>query len=76
MGMILEISRHILLKEKHPQLPNFIFHKEDAILSQQIKLDEIHMKELLIFLEHYAYGFLHSDLRISVVEFEDIYLTY
>lgn len=74
--MILEISRHILLKEQHPQLPAFIFHKGDVILNQQIKLDENHMKELLIFLEHYSEEFLQSDLRVSVIEFEDIRLIY
>ena len=74
--MILEISRHILLKEQHPQLTAFIFHKGDVILNQQIKLDENHMKELLIFLEHYSEEFLHSDLRVSVIEFEDIRLIY
>jgi len=74
--MILEISKHICLKVIHPQLPSFIFHKENVILNQQIKLDENHMKELLLFLEHYSFEFFQIDLRVSVVEFEDIHLTY
>jgi len=74
--MLLEISEHIRLKENHPQLPNFIFHKDNVILSQQIRLDEIHMKELLIFLDHYSEDFILSTLKVCVVEFEDILLQY
>ena len=74
--MILEISRHILLDQSHSQLPNFIFHKENVILSQRITLDENRMKELLLFLERYSTVFVVDDLRVSAIDFEDIYLTY
>ena len=74
--MILEISRHILLDRPHPQLPNFIFHKENVILAQRITLDENRMKELLLFLERYSSAFVVDDLQVSAIDFEDIYLTY
>ena len=45
--VILEISRHIILDESAPKLPNWIFHRDDVIISQRISLGEAQMKELL-----------------------------
>lgn len=72
--MILEISKHIILDENHPKLPDWIFHRDNIILTQQIKLDKNHMKELLVFLDRYSSNFSSYDLKVSVVEFEDIKL--
>lgn len=72
--MILEISKHIILDENHPKLPDWIFHRDNIILAQQIELNEVHMREFLIFLNYYSSNFSLCDLNVSVVEFEDIKL--
>ena len=76
--MKLEISKHIILDESAPKLPNCIFHRDGVILTQQISLDEIHMREFLIFLEYYSKEeFTCRKLKVSSAEFfEDIVLTY
>lgn len=74
--MILEISKHIILDETHPKLPDWIFYRDNIILTQQIKLDETHMHEFLIFLNYYSSNFSSYDLKVSAVEFEDIKLRY
>ena len=74
--MILQINKHISLVENHPTLPNWIFHRDNTILSQEIQLGEDHMRELLIFLDHYSINFNQADLKISAVEFEEITLEY
>ena len=43
--MILEISKHIILDESAPQLPSWVFHRDNVILAQQEKLDEAQMRE-------------------------------
>lgn len=74
--MILQIKKHIHLVVDHPILPDWVFHRNNTILSQQIELDEIHMKELLVFLDHYSANFNQNDLRICAVEFSEIILEY
>ena len=74
--MILEISKHIILDENHPKLPDWIFSRDNIILAQQIKLDENHMHEFFIFLKRWSKEFNESNLRISIVDFSDIILKY
>jgi len=76
--MILEISKHIILDESAPQLPSWVFHRDNVILAQQVKLDEAHMREFLLFLEYYSKEeFTCKKLKISSADFfEDITLRY
>jgi len=74
--MLLQITRHVILKENHPPLPKWLFHRDNVILSQRIQLEESNMKELLIFLDHYSEDFYFDVITVSVVEFEDILLEY
>ena len=60
----------------HPQLPEWIFHRHNIILTQEITLSESYMKELLIFLDHYSIDFNQNDLKVSAIEFEEIKLEY
>ncbi len=73
--MKLIIQKHIQFFEKHPQLPDWLFSRDNVILSQTIKLDEDHMKELLVFLERYS-EFDVELLKVTIVPFEDILLEY
>lgn len=72
--MILQIKKHIKLHKIH-SVPNWLFHRDDVILTQQIELDEIHMKELLMFLNDNS-NFNSNDLKVSVVTFLGIILEY
>jgi hypothetical protein len=74
--MQLSIQKHIELMECHPQLPDWLFARNNVIMSQTITLDEVHMKELIIFLERYSDNFATDDLRVVVVSFTDISLEY
>jgi ABC-type nitrate/sulfonate/bicarbonate transport system ATPase subunit len=74
--MQLSIQKHIELVEQHPQLPDWLFARNNVIMSQTITLDEVHMKELIIFLERYSNDFSIDDLRVAVVSFSDISLEY
>jgi hypothetical protein len=73
--MILTIQKHIKLGEKHPQLPDWLFNRDNVILSQTIRLDEVHMKELLVFIDMYS-DFDIKSLTLTIVPFEDILLEY
>lgn len=74
--MILHITKHIFLTKDHSTLPKWLFHRDNTILSQTIVLSESNMKELLIFLNHHSATFNAKDLKVSVVEFEDIILEF
>ena len=73
--MRLAIQKHIHLTEIHPQLPDWLFTRDNVILCQTISLDEDHMKELLVFIKRYS-DFNIVDLRVTIVPFEDIILDY
>ena len=73
--MKLTIQKHIQLSNKHPQLPDWLFSRDNVILSQTIRLDEDHMKELLVFIERYS-DFNVGLLTVTIVPFDDILLEY
>jgi len=74
--MKIYISKHIDLKEDHPELPEWLFRNGNVILPQTItKLDESSVKEFLLFLKYYS-NFDTSRLHMSVVEFSELILEY
>ena len=74
--MKLSILKHIQLVKEHPVLPDWLFSRDNAIMSQTVKLDEDHMKELLLFLEQYSPDFDISDITLNIAPFAPIILEY
>ena len=74
--MKLSILKHIQLVNEHPVLPDWLFSRDNVIMTQTIKLNEDHMKELLLFLEQYSSDFFSSDLTVNIAPFTDIVLEY
>lgn len=74
--MQLEIKTPLNLLVTRPELPNWLFNSDNKIIPQIINLDEIHMKELIMFLERYTIGFDLSRIKVNIVTFSDIILEY
>lgn len=74
--MKLSIQKYINLVPEHPRLPDWLFINNHTILYQTISLDEIHMKELLLFLVRNSIDFSLDNIKLLVVDFADITLEY
>lgn len=74
--MKLTIQKYINLIPDHPTLPDWLFVTNDTIMYQTVTLDEMHMKELLVFLERNSMDFSIDNIKVVILDFSDIILEY
>jgi hypothetical protein len=74
--MKLLIQKHINLIPDHPTLPDWLFVTNDTIMYQTVTLDEMHMKELISFLERNSIDFSIENIKVVILDFSDIILEY